>query len=64
MRSGITVNHDYENKYLDSGRIPNVFFASDVDAKVRMRDLNEHDEINLNKIRRASLYVHSITSKH
>lgn len=45
LSSGIKVN-----EYLDTGRIANVYFTSDVDAKLRIRDLNEYDEIDLNKI--------------
>lgn len=51
LRSGINVN-----EYLDTCRIANVYFTSDVDAKLRIRDLNEYDEINLNKIGRTSVY--------
>ena len=51
LSSGINVN-----EYLDTGRIANVYFTSDVDAKMRIRDLNEYDEINLNKIGRTSVY--------
>ena len=54
--SGINVDHEHGNEYLDTCRMANVYFTSDVDAKGRMRDLNEHDKINGNKIRRTSLY--------
>lgn len=50
--SGINVDHEHGNEYLDTGRIANVYFTSDVDAKGRMRDLDEHDKINGNKIRK------------
>ena len=34
--------HEYSNDYLDSDKIANIYFTSDVDAKDRVRGLNEH----------------------
>ena len=53
LRSGVHVNHGYSNEFLDSDRTANVYFSSDVDAKNRVRSLNEFSKINLNAIRRA-----------
>ena len=51
------VNHGYSNEFLDSDRIANVkYFTSDVDAKNRIRSLNEFSKINLNAIRRAGMH--------
>jgi hypothetical protein len=50
------VNHGYSNEFLDSDRIANVYFTSDVDAKNRIRSLNEFFKINLNAIRRAGMH--------
>ena len=43
MRSGSHVNHGYSDEFLDSDRVANVYFTSDVDAKSRARvsSLNE-----------------------
>merc|ERR1719440_2627504 len=56
MRSGTHVNHGYSNEFLDSDRTANVYFTSDVDAKNRIRSLNEYSKINLNAIRRAGMH--------
>ena len=56
MRSGTHVNHGYNNEFLDSDRVANVYFTSDVDAKYRIRSLNEFSKINLNAIRRAGMH--------
>ena len=56
MRSGTHVNHGYSNEFLDSDRTANVYFTSDVDAKNRIRSLNEFSKINLNAIRRAGMH--------
>ena len=34
-----------------------MYFTSDVDAKDRIRSLNEFDMINLNEIRRTTVYI-------
>ena len=36
MRSGTHVNHGYSNEFLDSDRVANVYFTSDVDAQSRI----------------------------
>ena len=56
MRSGTHVNHGYNNEFLDSDRVANVYFTSDVDAKNRIRSFNEFSKINLNAIRRAGMH--------
>ena len=56
LRSGVNVNQDRGNEFLASGGIVNVYFTSDVDAKDRIRSLNEFDMINLNEIRRTTVY--------
>ena len=56
MRSGAHVNHGYCNEFLDSDRAANVYFTSDVDAKNRVRSLNEFSRINLNANRRADMH--------
>ena len=56
MRSGTHVNHGYSNEFLDSDRVANVYFTSDVDAKSRISSLNEFYRINLNEIRRAGVH--------
>ena len=56
MRSGTHVNHGYSNELLDSDRTANVYFTSDVDAKNRIRSLNEFSKINLNAIRSEGMH--------
>ena len=56
LRSGANVNQDRGNEFLESDGIVNVYFTSDVDAKDRIRSLNEFDMINLNEIRRTTVY--------
>ena len=56
MRSGSHVNHGYSDEFLDSDRVANVYFTSDVDAKSRISSLNEFSKINLNAIRRAGMH--------
>ena len=46
----------YIDEFLDSDRVANVYFTSDVDAKSRISSLNEFSEINLNEIRRAGAH--------
>ena len=41
MRNGSHVKHGYSNEFLDSDRVANVYFTSDVDAKNRIRSLDE-----------------------
>ena len=43
----------YIDEFLDSDRVANVYFTSDVDAKSRISSLNEFSKINLNESRRA-----------
>ena len=52
LRTGVNTHHEYSNDYLDSDKIANMYFTSDVDAKKRVRDLNEYNKINLNEMRR------------
>ena len=47
--------HEYSNDFLDSDEIVNVYFTTDVDAKNRVRDLNEYNRIDLNEIRRKNM---------
>ena len=56
MHSGSHVNHGYSDEFLDSDRVANVYFTSDVDAKSRISSLNEFSKINLNEIRRAGVH--------
>ena len=53
MRSGSHVNYGHSDEFLDSDRVANVYFTSDVDTKSRISSLNEFYRINLNDIRRA-----------
>ena len=46
--------------FLDSDRTANVYFTSDVDAKNRIRSLNEFSKINLNANRRAGMHDEEI----
>ena len=46
----------YYNEFLDSDRVANVYFTSDVDAKSRISGLNEFYRINLNDVRRAGAH--------
>ena len=41
--------------YLNSNKIANIYFTSDVDARNRVRDLNEYNKINLNEMRRKNM---------
>ena len=56
MRSSSHVNHGYNDEFLDSDRVANVYFTSDVDAKSRISSLNEFSKINLNEIIRAGAH--------
>ena len=56
MRSGTHVNQGYSIEFLDSDRVANVYFTSDVDAKSRISSLNEFSKINLNEVRRAGAH--------
>ena len=56
MRNGSHVKHGYSNEFLDSDRVANVYFTSDVDAKSRISGLNEFYRINLNDVRRAGAH--------
>ena len=56
IRSGAHVNHGYSNEFLDSDRTVNVYFTYDVDAKNRIRSLNEFSKINLNAMRREGMH--------
>ena len=46
MRSDIHANHGYINEFLDSDRMANVYFTSDIDARNRIRSLTEFSKIN------------------
>ena len=50
LRTGANTHHEYNNDYLNSDKIANIFFTSDFDARNRVRDLNEYNKINLNEI--------------
>ena len=52
----VHVNHGYSNEFLNSHKTANVYFTSDVDAKNRIRSLNEFSKIILNAIRRAGMH--------
>ena len=41
--------------FIDSDRITNVYFTSNVDTKDRDRSLNEYDKINLSEMRRKNM---------
>ena len=56
MRNGSHVKHGYSTEFLDSDRVANVYFTSDVDAKSRISGLNDFYRINLNDIRRAGAH--------
>ena len=56
MRNGSHVKHGYSNEFLDSDRVANVYFTSDVDAKSRINSLNDFYRINLNDVRRAGAH--------
>ena len=49
LRTGANTYHEYSDDYLDSDKIANIHFTSDVDATNRVRYLNEYDKINLNE---------------
>ena len=48
LRNGANTHHRYTNDYLDSDKIATMYFTSDVEAKDRVRGLNEFNKINLN----------------
>ena len=50
-----TGDHEYNNDYLNTGKIANIYFTSDVDTENRVRDLNEYNKINLNVMRRKNM---------
>ena len=50
------VKHGYSNEFLDSDRVANVYFTSDVGAKSRISGLNDFYRINLNDVRRAGAH--------
>ena len=52
MRNGSHVKHGYSNEFLDSDRVVNVYFTSDVDAKSRISSLNDFYRINLNDVKK------------
>ena len=52
----IHVKHGFSNEFLDSDRVANVYFTSDVDAKSRINSLNDFYRINLNDVRRAGAH--------
>ena len=55
LRTGANTYHEFSNDYLDSDKIANICFTSDVDAKNRVRHLNEYNKINLNEMRRKNV---------
>ena len=52
LRTGANTHHEYNNDYLNSDKIANIYFTSDVDARNGVRDLNEYNKINLSEMRR------------
>ena len=54
-RTDANIHHEYNNDYLNSDKIANIYFTSDVDARNRVRDLNEYNKINLNEMRRKNV---------
>ena len=56
MRNGSHVKHGYSNEFLDSDRVSNVYFTSDVDAKSRISSFNDFYRLNLNDVRRAGAH--------
>ena len=68
-RTGANTHHGYSNDYVDSDKIANIYFTSDVDARNRVRDLNEYNKINLNTItlrlyKRAKLSISIVFIKY
>ena len=63
MRNGSHIKHGYSNEFLDSDRVANVYFTSDVDAKSRISSLNEFYRINLSDIRRAGAHAPKISQR-
>ena len=55
LRNGTNTHHEYSNDFLDSGGIAKIYFTSDVDAKDKVRGLNEYNKINLNEMRRKKI---------
>ena len=51
LRNGANTHHEYNNDYLNSDKIANIYFTSDVDARNGVRDLNEYNKINLSEMR-------------
>ena len=41
-RNGAKTHHEYNNDFLDSDKIANIYFTSNDDAKNRVRGLNEY----------------------
>ena len=54
-RTGANIHHEYNNDYLNSDKIANIFFTSDFDARNRVRDLNEYNKIHLNEMGRKNM---------
>ena len=55
LRTGANTHHEYYYNYLNPDKIANIYFTSDVDARNRVRDLNENNKINLNEMRRNNM---------
>ena len=55
IRNGAKTNHEFSYGFLDSDKIANAYFISDVDANDRVRGLNEYKKLNLNEIRRKNM---------
>ena len=52
LRDDVNTHHEYGNDFLDSDKVANICFTSDVDAKDRViRGLNEYNKSNLNEMR-------------
>ena len=55
LRTDANTYHEYSDDYLDSDKIANIHFTSDVDATNRVRDLNDYSKINFNEMRRKTV---------
>ena len=47
--------YEYNNDYLNSDKIANIYFTGGVDARNRVRDLNEYNKIHLNEMGRKNM---------
>ena len=68
-RTGANTHYEYSYDYFNSDKIANVYFTSDINARNRVRDLNEYNKINLNTItlrlyKRAKLSISIVFIKY